>query len=530
VTRSFDLTHVALTACAILLALLYIAAVNAYWSISPDSVTYVGFAATFAAGHVGEVAPPLPPMTSVVYAPLLALFPGSYLALNALTRVLLFVALAFFYALVARRSGARRALLVVVLTLASVSFWQASTQLLSEPAYKMFSAAALLLIERASGTDSTHRLAPRPPRRLRAEICAAGILMILATMTRTVGVALPLAVLVVMAVAKSSLPLDRSRRTVLAAFALLAILAPMAWDALVLHGAYAGNYLAWLVTAQARMHPDAPPEPSALERIVTSIALLPSVGSVLVNARAPSISSHLVLRMLATMLWALGLGLALRRRIGLTEVYVGIFAAVATLHALSCGTTDQNRFFVPVIPLLFAFALEAVDQMQRPFGRLATNGPMLLRSALAIYVAGYVILGLRVAIPGVREAHSSPLGSYPIKRPGNYDIVRAALWLKDNTARDERYASTQSSMTDVISERPVVDVVRRRTTSPHAFIAWLDEERVRYLIVDLTIELVRDPMLAAIAANPSRFRPVVELPLATVYELTKNVGREDSKG
>src|SRR6185436_9841700 len=109
--------------------------------------------------------PALPPMTSLLYAPLLALFPGSYLALNALTRVLLFVALGFFYALLVRRSGSLHALLVVLLTLASVSFYHASTQLLSEPAYMVFSSAALLLVDsRVNSGGRTPNLTPHATR------------------------------------------------------------------------------------------------------------------------------------------------------------------------------------------------------------------------------------------------------------------------------------------------------------------------------------------------------------------------------
>jgi hypothetical protein len=77
--RSHTPVVIALLVCVGIFVALYFAAVSTYWNISPDSATYVGFAKAFAAGTLPDEPPLQPPMTSLLYTPLLVLFPDSYL-------------------------------------------------------------------------------------------------------------------------------------------------------------------------------------------------------------------------------------------------------------------------------------------------------------------------------------------------------------------------------------------------------------------------------------------------------------------
>jgi len=126
---------------------------------------------------------------------------------------------------------------------------------------------------------------------------------------------------------------------------------------------------------------------------------------------------------------------------------------------------------------------------------------------------------MRTTVQDVREAHSSPFGSYPIRRPDNYDVERIALWVRDHSQPNDRYASPQSDMFDVLTERSGADILLERTRPPEAFVAWLDGEHVRYVFVDHLIPRIEEPVLAAIRAYPLRFRPLLELPRASLYEM-----------
>jgi len=71
----------------VLLAILYVMAIGPYWKISPDSVSYVSAAVSLASGQgYNEAGKPVilfPPVTSLMFCIAIMLFPGSYLALNA---------------------------------------------------------------------------------------------------------------------------------------------------------------------------------------------------------------------------------------------------------------------------------------------------------------------------------------------------------------------------------------------------------------------------------------------------------------
>ena len=142
-----------------------------------------------------------------------------------------------------------------------------------------------------------------------------------------------------------------------------------------------------------------------------------------------------------------------------------------------------------------------------------------LGAAGALYVVWFLGVGTTQLMDGVRSVHSSPFGSYPIKRPGNYDAQRIALWVRDHARPQDRYASAQSDMFDVLTERRGFDIVPGRTLSPDALLPWLEERQVRYLFVDHTLPQVRDPLLIVIRSHPTRFQPVLLLPRASLYEV-----------
>ncbi len=131
----------------------YLAAIGPYWNISPDSATYVEAARSLAGGSAHGIAAsrPHPPVTSVLFAPLLAVWPDGYRALNGLNTALLLAALFLAYRLLVRKAGPRHAALTILLTLGSIRFFHESAQLLSEPAYMFLSLLVLFLIDRQSG-------------------------------------------------------------------------------------------------------------------------------------------------------------------------------------------------------------------------------------------------------------------------------------------------------------------------------------------------------------------------------------------
>lgn len=497
---------------------LYLASIGPYWNISPDSASYVGWGRSLAAG-AGWGSPPInPPLTAFVFAAVLRVFPTGYLALNALTPLLIFLSLGFAYRLLERRGGRNVALLAVLLSLAATPLYRSSTQLLSEPAYLVLSMAALCLLDgfplRSNGADpGTEEAGPRP---LHAWL--GGILLVATALTRTIGIALALAVLLVQAI--GWLRRRQRPRLVLTAFALASLASVVLWQAYS-GTSYAGGWFRMFVL-QDPWTPGAGSLSATglLDRGRDNIGLLPRPGGMLLNGWATDHHTlDLLLQTAGTLAIVWGLLLSVRRRAGVTELYLGLYAVVVTAHML-VGGDGEYRFLVPVAPLLFYYALVAARHAGQSLATARRPVPTLLSTGLgALFLFGYLRIGWDRATRGVAEAHYSPFADYPIKRPENFDAERLALWLKQHSKPDDRYAAAQRDMFDVLSERRGEDILLSHTQPHEALVARLLRGGVRYLLVDHSGPALGDSLLAVVRAYPERFRLIWKLPAASLYEV-----------
>lgn len=510
-----------LAAATAILAGLYLASIGPYWNISPDSATYVEWGRSLAAGRGWGSPPTTPPMTLLVFAGVLALFPGGYVALNAVTKLLIFGGLALAFVLIRRRAGRTVAWLTVLLSLASVHVYHESTQLLSEPAYLLFSMAALLMLDEPARSDgpSDRRAAGRPRPAWPWE-WVSGALLLVVVMTRYIGITLPLAVLVVEGTAVVAR--RRRPRLLLVLMALLALSAAFAWGRHLRPDNAAGWFQTFVLVDPWTPSSGRLSAVALLERIRDNIGWLPAAGGMLFNLWSSGRpGSDFPLQVAGLLVVVSGLYLSLRRRLTVDGVYLVLYLAVVASHMLVGGYGDY-RFLVPVAPLLFYFSLVAARDLvgHTARARFGTLPAMLVGAMGTFYLIAFVGRGLADASSGVHEAHSSPFGEYPIKRPSNFDAERLALWLKNNSGLNDRYAAGQKDMFDVISERRGFDLLPASTSPHRAFVAWLEQRRVRYLIVDRTGSALGDSLLAAVRAYPSVFRVVWELPRANLYEVT----------
>lgn len=512
--------EVALVAVLVVLAGLYLASIGPYWNISPDSASYVGQARSLATGDLGWRPGSGPPVTSFVYATVLRFLPHGYVWLNTLTQLLILTSLAFTFVLLARRGDRTQALLAVVLSLASTRLYYASTQLLSEPSYLFFSTAALLLLEPRAGTPpSVSQGGAGETRRLE---WMAGILVVVTALTRTIGLTLPIAILLVEG--KALIDRRRQARGVLIGFALLALAAVAFWEVQAFGRSYIGGWFRMFFVDDPWSPGSSGGHPSPgrfVEHVRENLSLLPAIGGILLNAWSPPDQGlGLLLRAGGTAIFAVGIWSSLRQGASVLALYVLLYVLVVAAHMLG-GGGGEYRFLLPVLPFLFCYGLDGARHLA---GRLARGfrGPRLglvLGTVAALYVVWFVGSGVKAAVRGVRQAHISPFGSYPIKRPENYDAQQIALWVRDHSMPEDRYASVQRDMYDVLTERKGHDLVPGRTSPPDRFLAWLEAERIRYLLVDRTMAGVRDSLLAIIEAHPRRFHPVLELRRASLYEV-----------
>ncbi len=500
-----------LTAAVLSLTALYIASIGPYWNISPDSATYVGWGRSLATGSGWTEVPMTPPVPSFFFAAAFRLFGGGYFALNAVTVLLILSAVAISYRLIERESGRTFALLVVLLSLSSARLISESTQLLSEPSYLLFTFASLWFLDQPVNEERSAPSAAAARARRLWEV-AGGLCLVLSVLSRYIGITLALAVLVVEA--HAWITRARRPRPMVILFAVVALCAQPAWNAIADESYFTGIFRTF-----TKLEPNAPSSASLslidlVRRMVWNLREVPTPGLLLVNSRSNGLL-WLLLNAAGTLAFIASLIAVLLRRITITRLYVLIYVVAVSVVMLVGGWND-SRYLIPVLPFLFYYPLETlrwlINRPTRPgFLRWGTA------AAAGLYVLWFLNGGLRTATESARNAHTSPFGAYPIKRPNNFDLQRLAMWIRDSSEAGARYAAGQRDMLDVITERRGVSLVAA-VTSPHAeFIARLRREDVRYLLVDHRGGRLTDSLRVVIREFPDTFRLISELPRASLY-------------
>lgn len=510
-----------LVAAIVAIGALYIASIGPYWNISPDSTTYVGWAKALLAGVPYARGPVQPPVTSLVYAAVLFFFPNGYTALNAATMVLILIWLALVYVWVARRTGRTEGLLVVLLCLASTRLYHESTQLLSEPSYMVLSMAVLVLLDRpVARTDGPATFAVEHFESRRLATLFAGTLIVAAVLTRTIGIALVLAVLAIEG--WKVVRRERPVRWSLIGFAAASFAAVALWELFGTRQPYIVNWFrmflrrdVWSTGSPGLSLPE------LFGRLRDHAGGALGIGRMLANSWAPS-SAALGVLLPAGLLLILLAGLlhALRRRVTVAGLYVALYLGVIIAHML-VGGDSSPRFLVPVLPFLFYYGLEGARALVTYTARRlpAAGSTRSLATLATLYAMCFVAVGIRPLRAGVRAVHASPFGTYPIKRPSNYDAQRLAMWIRDHAGLDDVFASWQRDMFEVLAERRGRALTRGLLTPADSFVDWLDTQHIRYLLVDHQSGDVADSLMSAIRGHPASFRLVSALHDASLYEV-----------
>jgi hypothetical protein len=500
---------VILLGLVVVLSAMYLASVGPYWNISPDSATYVGWARSLLAGNGFGDSPFHPPVTSLLFAIPLAIQPDGYLLLNLLNTLLMLVGMGLALLVVRRRASRTVAQACVVLALAYREAYHESTQLLSEPAYFCLSFLALFVLDKGSDADGDLPL--------RSQWLAA-VLLVAVAMTRTIGLTLAAAVLIA-----EGVELVRHRRPlrpVLVGGAIAALVSLALWEAWTTRFGASTKFEMFLLRDAWSPASGVQGPGELLSRMLSNVGRLPDAGGVLLNKASTGIAAiDVTLGTGTVLLLVSGVVLSMRRRLGVLELYMCSYCAVVVAHVLE-GGFHPYRHLVPVIPLVFLFAAEAV---QAAVQRMPSwvPGP-LSRLAVLAGVSVYVILGLCTAREGVRAEHDSPFGNYPIKRASNFDAQRVALRLRNISLPGERYATAQVHMYDIITERDGRAIPPTARASEAAWVDWLLRERIGHVIVDHRAAAVGDSVVAFMRRRPADFGTVLELPGASLYAVRRS--------
>jgi len=498
----------------LLFAGLYLAAIGPYWNISPDSVRYVGAARGLADGGFFEKLRFHPPVTSLVFAAVLLVFPDGYSALNATTTLLFILSLWFAYLLLRRTTTRGTCLLILVLSLASRDLFSESTGLLSEPVYMFASLLALVLLERSEEEG-----------RSRLRELAGGGLLVAIPLTRTIGVTLVLAVLLLEGKALLS---RRGGSPLVLALAGLGLLATVLWEVRASAPGMSGNFKMELLNDPWASGSGYTSPAGLVERILAHRGKALAIGAVLTGMLSTGITAlDALLRAAVTLAFLAGLLIVLRQRVTVTGLYVLLYVAVVMVHVLK-RNYEPSRHLVPILPLLFCYTIVGARAAARWItGRLGRRIAPLLAATAVSCVSVYLWHGFHALVKRVPQEHQSPFGSYPIKW-SNVDGQRLALWLKHHSAPGEAYAAVHTNIYDLITERIGHELSPPSAGGSEAFAQWLSRNGIRFILLDRTDAGLQNDLLRHTTAQPGRFRLIAELPHASLYQVVPGEAGEKS--
>lgn len=388
------------------------------------------------------------------------------------------VALAYLWA--ERRVGAARAAAVALLLAAASSVVYYSHWILSDPTFAAFTLLSLWALERSDEEGAGRGWLP-------LGVAAAA----LAYFTRSAGLPLVVALLAWLAL--------RKRWRALAASA-VALGLPMALWLLRARGAGQGEYVSefWLVD---------PYDPS-LGRVGLP-GLVGRVGENLVGYVATHVPGGMVgaggggpravLGLALVALALAGWGLAARRRVGPAELFLPLYGGLVLLWPT---VWSGDRFVLPLYPLLFLYAAEAVRGGGARWGGAAAGwaGGALFLVAFLPSLGAWVgsVQAASACSAAVRER-----GPFACYGPGVTAYVEAAGWAGANLPEGSAVLTRKPRVFYVLSGVP------SRTfpfsDDPEAHLTLAGEVGARYELFDQWDGLAGRYVARAVGARPGAF-------------------------
>ena len=495
---------IAIAPVILIFSLLYILAISPYWKITPDSATYVLAGKSLAAGQGYQVrGKPVvlyPPITSFIFSVPLLLFPESYLALRAVITIFTLLSIYLCFLLLKAEAGDLTAGIVALLSIGSIYLFRQSTLLLSDVFYMFFSLMALWFLQNARNKE---------PGWLGNVLAALTILV--ACMTRIVGLTLPLAII-------GYALTDRLRRKTqinypLVALMVVVILPVLLWEYRNLQMGFSffkllaqnepwieeGGYVSLL---------------GLVKRLFTNLSEYSEIGAILTNDMAASFFrqyrvAQLMFLSLLGLIFGTGLYISMTKNPSVSAIYSVLYIASVELY----HPEVELRWFLPVLPFLFYYIVRGLECVLTKLGSVLGS---LCRSATVVYALCYLGYGFIYMLTALSEEHRSPFGSFPIKYPYNYDEQRLALWMRDYGSARAVYVCQHPAIMDLITERK--GYTFPFSSDPKLLLELLRDKKIRYVLVDKTKPTVQEFLLPVITQYPTAFDLVKEERKASLYE------------
>jgi len=461
-----------------LFSILYCLSVSRYWKLSNDSITYVLAGQSLAAGtgylEAGRTVDLYPPGTSALFAVGWLAGRRSYFVLNAEVVAFALGSMVICFLLFRDSLGSLGAATVVLMCLASTTLFRWSTFLLSDIFYLFFSLLALWLYSRG--------LAP-----------GTGVAVLAACAIRLVGVSLAAAVLI-------DAVKPRRKRWAVAAEMAGAISFVALWE---LRNARRG----WSHTGLMLEN-----DPwIASHGLITPVGLLHRFFlnlrhfHLLENLLTNGLTANVVIGILLAVICGIGF-----RELCKPNTAAAIYCILLSLIVAVYHPWIEERWLLPLLPFLFACLFLGVRSIAARTG----NSAYL---AFALFAALYLVVGLRFELARIPLERATPFPGERVKFPENYDLQKIALWWRQHSSLDDKFASDHPALTQVITGRTGVHYPE--SDQSDVLENELARDQVFYVFVDLSSARDNVWVLSAIEKSAS-FQLLLSEPRARLYHFT----------
>lgn len=423
-----------------------------------------------------------PPVFPLLLAPAYSFFGLDFFWLKVVVSISFVASLGFIFRLFSHHLPQWRALLVIGLVALNPFILEFKDGILSDLPFLLFLYATLLLIDHRDSVSS---------RSIPLGI-AIGVSMALAYGTRTVGVTLPLALVIYDFIKHRRISLDTFVSVTV--FALLALVMHRYFDLSLRYGPYfSANPLHWLTNA---------------------VEYGRAFSAFLDNGY--SFALRLLTLLYVVLLGAVGYFHAVRTRLSILEVFPIVYIGpilpfyVEQLPAIP-------RYLLPLLPLIFFFCIKGSDAVAVTFGKKA--GPTTLATLLVLlgvtYIGGYSRIDNDAFIDGVTSSDGEQMFSF----------------FKRDTPPDSTVLFAKPRVLSLLGERKSAGYVSRQ--SEDALELYKDELGEQYYVVVPAPRIaekieIGDPSLIQryVGARPENFSLRFENGSFKVYQRNAEVKKD----
>jgi hypothetical protein len=485
-------------------AVLYACLLVPHWQPTWDSATYITLARSLVAGdgytYMGYDHTKYPPGFPLLLSPIVALFGTNFLLMRALVAGCAVASLAVAYVLIRRAAGPWVAAAAAAMTAGSYALLFEATRILSDVPYMLVSLVALLAVERLREGRSWRLLV------------AVAALCVTAYLVRIVGFAVAIAAAISLILDRPRLPWREAARAAGIVLGAVAVVAAvwMGRNAAVTNELPATlrealSYEAELVAADPNMpFTDTVTWPTLRARLGRNLRYYAQLTALLLTSKRSNAP------WLALVVVAGSLLVAIRRSTAV-EWYFGGYMAIYILWPAHQG----ERFLVPVLPLIFYYAVAALAVGTAAVARVArgtasrravAEGATAAAIALAFLLAGRVEVVARLRAEHRDPYHAATMGDY----------ISAFVWLRENSAEDAVLVTNRAPYGVLWAERPTYTVP---WVADHAeILASIRDNGVTHAVTNAFTQTYLGPV---VDANPDVFHPVKQIGGTRIYEVTR---------